>query len=204
MESRYFLYKMTDDNGGAPCVQNGFLSIAICKPRIRKAAKIGDWLIGVGGSRLENRFIYMAEVTDTAENGIYYTHPSFAGRPDRIYEFNSEDILKIRKNARYHSDGASILSDAGLQDEKGYFPSARVLISLNFRYLGKSGTRDLINKYPNLNTVVKTMKQGHRVNHSPVVLMELKELQTELWTNPLYQVTGLPSMEIPSICGGIQ
>ncbi len=200
MESRYFLYKMTDDNGGAPCIQNGFLSIAICKRRIRKTAKKEDWIIGVGGSRLENRFIYMAEVTETVENRLYYTHPSFAGRPDRIYEFNSENILKIRKNARYHSDGAPILSDVGFQDENGYYPFARVLISANFRYLGRSWTRDLIGKYSELNKVIKTMKQGHRVNHDPIVLMDLKELQTELWTNPLYQVTGLPSMEIPSIC----
>jgi len=203
MESRYFLYKMTDDNGGAPCIQNNILTLAICKRVIRKTAKTGDWLIGVGGSRLENRFIYMAEVTDTVENGLYYSHPSFAGRPDRIYEFNSEDIAKIRKNARYHSDGASILSDVGFQDENGYYPSARVLICANFRYLGRSGTRDLIGKYPEMNKVTKTMKLGHRVNHNPVVLMELKELQIELWTNPLYQVTGLPSMETPSICGGI-
>jgi hypothetical protein len=32
-------YKLTADNGGAPCVRYGLLSLAICKPMIRKTAR---------------------------------------------------------------------------------------------------------------------------------------------------------------------
>jgi Nucleotide modification associated domain 2 len=35
---KFYLYKMTVDNGGAPCVQDRILSLAICKPRIRSSA----------------------------------------------------------------------------------------------------------------------------------------------------------------------
>ncbi|HPY31129.1 MAG TPA: hypothetical protein PLT00_12660 [Verrucomicrobiota bacterium] len=47
---RIFVYKMTADNGGAPCLMNDLLSLAICKPKIRHKAKVGDWIIGLGGS----------------------------------------------------------------------------------------------------------------------------------------------------------
>jgi Nucleotide modification associated domain 2 len=47
-----YAYKMTDDNGGAPCVRDGFLTFAICKPEIRKIAKEDDVLIGIGGRNL--------------------------------------------------------------------------------------------------------------------------------------------------------
>lgn len=32
---KIYFYKLTADNGGAPCVQDGLLSLAICKPMIR-------------------------------------------------------------------------------------------------------------------------------------------------------------------------
>jgi hypothetical protein len=31
---RIYFYKLTADNGGAPCVEDGLLSLAICKPAI--------------------------------------------------------------------------------------------------------------------------------------------------------------------------
>ena len=39
---RIYFYKLTTDNGGAPCVQDNLLSLAICKPMIRMAAQVGD------------------------------------------------------------------------------------------------------------------------------------------------------------------
>jgi Nucleotide modification associated domain 2 len=50
-----YAYKMTDDNGGAPCVQDGFLTLAICKPEIRKIAKEDDIIIGIVGTAFTNR-----------------------------------------------------------------------------------------------------------------------------------------------------
>jgi Nucleotide modification associated domain 2 len=46
MNNTYF-YKLTADNGGAPCVRYGLLSLAICKPMIRKTAKEGDLIFGL-------------------------------------------------------------------------------------------------------------------------------------------------------------
>ena len=38
---RFYLYKMTVDDGGAPCVQDRMLTLAICKPTIRRVAPEG-------------------------------------------------------------------------------------------------------------------------------------------------------------------
>lgn len=65
MPSIYF-YKLTVDDGGAPCVEKGLLSLAICKPMIRSSAQIGDIIVGFAANSLhsDNRLIYIAEVTD--------------------------------------------------------------------------------------------------------------------------------------------
>jgi len=82
MSSEIFVYKMTTDNGGAPCVTDNLLSLCICKPRIRKSAKVGDWIIGLGGksiSELRGRLIYLAKVTEVAQGNKYYGN-SYARR----------------------------------------------------------------------------------------------------------------------------
>jgi len=37
---KIYFYKLTCDDGGAPCVQDGLLSLAICKPMIRSTAEV--------------------------------------------------------------------------------------------------------------------------------------------------------------------
>ncbi|SFN54073.1 Nmad2 family putative nucleotide modification protein [Dokdonella immobilis] len=49
--SRIYVYKLTNDDGGAPCVEDELLSLCICKPRIRSVAIEGDVLIGVRPTR---------------------------------------------------------------------------------------------------------------------------------------------------------
>jgi Nucleotide modification associated domain 2 len=37
--TKVYIYKLTVDDGGAPCVQDEVLSLAICKPFIRSTAQ---------------------------------------------------------------------------------------------------------------------------------------------------------------------
>lgn len=37
---RVYIYKLTGDDGGAPCVCDGILSLAICKPAIRAVPSV--------------------------------------------------------------------------------------------------------------------------------------------------------------------
>ncbi len=82
----YYYYKMVADNGGAPCVYRNLLSLAICKPKIRASANVGDWVFGFGGKRsLGERLIYIARITDKVEDGTYYRDPKYQKRSDRVY-----------------------------------------------------------------------------------------------------------------------
>ena len=46
---KFYLYKMTVDNGSAPCVQDGVLTLAICKQTIRRVAPEGSVIIAFAG-----------------------------------------------------------------------------------------------------------------------------------------------------------
>jgi Nucleotide modification associated domain 2 len=72
--SDIYFYKLTADNGGAPCVRHGLLSLAICKPMIRKTAEEGDLTFGFAANSLhrDNRLLYVARVTKKLADGEYY------------------------------------------------------------------------------------------------------------------------------------
>ena len=73
---RFFFYKLVVDDGGAPCVEGGLLSLAICKPMIRSSADENDLIFGFAANSLhpDNRLIYIARITkklsgDDGRNG---------------------------------------------------------------------------------------------------------------------------------------
>jgi hypothetical protein len=63
--NKVYIYKITVDNGGAPCVSGDILSLAICKPAIRSTAKCGNIILGFSANSLykDNCLIYVARVT---------------------------------------------------------------------------------------------------------------------------------------------
>src|SRR5262249_20436146 len=136
LESDIFIYKMVADNGGAPSVSKNLLSLAICKPKIRKSAKKGSLIFGFGGKRYQERLIYIARVTDKEEGQAYYQRRKYAGRPDCIYRVMDGRAVR-RKSARYHVQSDERRKDVGFD-----FENAFVLLSKDFRYLGKRGTND--------------------------------------------------------------
>ena len=106
MAPRLFVYKLTSDTGAAPCVHDGLLTLAICKPMIRSLAQVGDLLFGFAAESLspDNRLIYIARVTAIEDE--YYDAPDYVGSPDRIYRRGEDGRFRIRSDARYHEDGA--------------------------------------------------------------------------------------------------
>src|SRR5437870_7783881 len=46
-----FSYCVRHDGGAAPNPFWGVCTLVICKPRIRRAAKVGDWVVGTGSRR---------------------------------------------------------------------------------------------------------------------------------------------------------
>ena len=62
--ARGFSYIITRDFGFAPNPFQGVLTLATCKPKIRKAAQVGDYLIGNSNKATGNKLISMSKVDD--------------------------------------------------------------------------------------------------------------------------------------------
>jgi len=170
-----YVYKMVADNGGAPCVWRGLLSLAICKPKIRGSAGKYDLIFGFGGKRYSERLIYIAKITDKESQGNYYRKQKYCRRPDCIYK-NVGGRAFRKSRARYHNDSDQRRRDVGFR-----FQRADVILSDDFRYLGKKGRNDYKRDYPAIKKLIEGLKQGHRVNHSQKLHDELLNLKAEIW-----------------------
>lgn len=138
-EEKIFVYKLTADNGGAPCVYANKLSLCICKPRIRVSAEENNWIVGFGGRSvhdLSNRLIYIAKVTKKLCNDEYYKNPEYAERPDCIYQWNEyEKKYEFKKTAKFHGPD-DLEHDLGRHLNN--YDRAYSLLSDKFIYLGKT------------------------------------------------------------------
>lgn len=163
-KARIFVYKLTCDDGGAPCVENGLISLCICKPIIRKTAKEGDWIIGLGGksvSELKNRLIYIMRVEGVVDGKNYYSPKGgYWNRSDCIYKWDGGKY-QWKKDAKYHSP-EHLKHDLGSL-EKGY-ERARCLKGSCFAYFGGNEG----NKNPgieDIKDIYERVGQGYLVNH---------------------------------------
>jgi len=83
---RFFSYKQTHDTGFAPNPFGGTLTLATCKPLIRKHKRVGDWIAGFTSIELagtpvgEERLIYLMRVGEKLTVADYYNEPRFADK----------------------------------------------------------------------------------------------------------------------------
>jgi hypothetical protein len=186
-EPDIYVYKLVVDNGGAPCVRKNLLSLAICKPKIRKTAGTGSFVFGFGGKEYEERLIYIARVTGRLDGDAYYRRRRYAQRPDCIYRVENGHAVR-KASAKYHFDSDHRKKDVGLRFEKAF-----VLLSTNFRYLGREGTEDYKKRYPKIARLIDDLTQGHRRHHSAKLRKELITLKAEIWRKYRRMTVGPPT-----------
>jgi hypothetical protein len=176
--AKVYFYKLTWDDGGAPCVQDGLLSLAICKPMIRHTAEPGDLIFGFAANSLhaDNRLLYIARVTDKVCNGDYYVKERFARRGDCIYE-RRDGRFFWRQGALHHGP-RHLAHDLG--EYPGY-PKADVLLSEDFRYFGADGSAGYKSRYPLIKDAVEGLGRGHRIHHDEGLRSQLLAFQEEVW-----------------------
>jgi hypothetical protein len=195
---RIYFYKLTADNGGAPCVQDGLLSLAICKPMIRTTAELEDVIFGFAANSLhrDNRLIYIARIGKKVCNGDYYREKRFANRGDCVYEWHRSRVA-WRHDALHHGP-KDLVHDLG---HPPHYKKANVLLSTDFRYFGASGTADYKSRFQLVKKAVEQLGRGHRVTHSEPLRMELKALKQHAWENNPKRVAGEPtSAPRPGVC----
>ena len=156
-KERIFVYKLVVDNGGAPCVENGLISLCICKPQIRETAQEGDWIIGRGGKsapELKDRLIYSMKVGEVVCAKDYYSPGSeYKDRSDCIYKLLANGEFVRRDDAKYH------LSDS---DKERDLSSLKCLVGDCFAYFGGVGRG-----VEGIEDIYERLGQGHRVNYDP-------------------------------------
>lgn len=88
-EMRLFSYKMTTDSGFAPNPFGRSLTLATCKPQIRRSKKVGDWIVGFTSAELagdpigSERLIYLMRVGQKLHMRDYYYDPPLPGQDSR-------------------------------------------------------------------------------------------------------------------------
>jgi hypothetical protein len=150
IEPNSFLYSypITRDFGFAPNPFHGICTLATCKPKIRKSAKVGDWVMGVGGCNLtsvKRKCIYLMKVTEKISFQEYWDDGRFAlKKPAR----NGSSVQMLGDNI-YHKDPAGnwiqedshhSLSDGSVNEvnlNRDTGSTDQVLVSEYFFYFGE-------------------------------------------------------------------
>ncbi len=185
--AKIYYYKLTTDDGGAPCVEGGLLSLAICKPMIRSTAEPGNVVFGFAANSLphDNRLLYIARVTEKVSHGQYYTTARFANREDCIYKRKGDYFLWRRGSLHHGRD--DVLHDLGKYPD---YARANVLLSDDFRYFGANGTAEYKAHFPLVKEAVERLRRGHR-NHEDTLLREqLEALMQDVWGRYRNKVLG--------------
>ena len=164
MPRSLFSYVVVSDDGFAPNPFFGYCTLATCKPRIRKRAQIGDWIVGTGsaargarGVERRGHLVYAMRVTEVIGTRDYWIDPRFqfkkptfkgdrirvSASGDNIYEWRGPNCWRQLPSYHSHPDGT--------QDEaqtKKDTDVERILSSDDFVYFGGEGPR-LPSKYLN-------------------------------------------------------
>ena len=129
-------YVLKSDSGFAPNPLGGYCSLACCKPKIRKAAQPGDWIMGTTPADLgKGRLTYLMKVDEALTFHEYFCDPRFEGKKpspdnphgDNIYHWNTEGRMCQVPNPHH-----------GISQMKRDLSEDRVLIGTEFVYFGRN------------------------------------------------------------------
>lgn len=142
--SRVFSYIVVHDTGFSPNPFHGLLTLACCKPLIRRTANVGDVIVGLT-SRSE-RIVYATQVAEVLSFEEYWADPMYQSRrpiidsPQIVYRAGDNIYEPVsggyRQLPSFHSnrDGSE---DAGLK--RTDLSGNHILVSERFTYWGRSG-----------------------------------------------------------------
>lgn len=144
---RLFSYIIARDFGFAPNPFHGWCSLATCKPRIRAAAAVGDWVLGTGAKTnygLSGTLVFAMLVEETLDFDAYWLDPRFLckrpvlnGSLKQLYG----DNIYHRRGKRWIQEDSHHSLEGGRPNPKNLVPDTkvnRVLLARRFAYFGAS------------------------------------------------------------------
>ena len=162
---KLFSYCLRYDDGKAPNPYWGFCTLAICKPAIRRAAEIGDWIVGTGSanSPLGNFFGYVIYAMRVTEKMTMEEYDRFctANCPKKHPDLRSSDYRRRVGDCIYdYSSGPNPKLRWSLHTEenrKTDLGGEFVLLSKHFYYFGNQPVEMPENLLPIIHAT-----QGHK------------------------------------------
>lgn len=106
---RIYRYVHVADDGMAPCSDHGLVTLATCKPKIRSAAREGDWVVGFYPAPWEPGIIsWAARISRKLDHFTYQA--AHGRRRDAVYRPGPQGE-PIRLQPDYHSDRREMEKD---------------------------------------------------------------------------------------------
>lgn len=128
-------YKMTSDTGFAPNPKGGVITLATCKPYIRKIAQLGDWIAGFTSKSLrpeygdgEPKLIYLMCVDRALTFEDFFAQYGESERKDCIYRGKPGNYVRVQGVSKHHTEIDLITRDLSVD---------RVLVASEFYYFGR-------------------------------------------------------------------
>ena len=197
-----FTYIVATDIGFAPNPFFGYCTLACCKPKIRRAAQPGDWIVGLTPKARGNRIVYAMRVAEKMSFADYWRDSRFAQKKADI---RSKDVRR-----RYGDNIYEPLADGGFRQHpslhsKGFAEDAErkahdlsgtlVLVAREFVYFGQ--------RAPTLPQQFESIIPGraHRSNFAPDLVCQVVEyigsfrfgIEGDPWDWESSRVCGVPA-----------
>ncbi|MBN1317522.1 MAG: hypothetical protein JXA42_18715 [Anaerolineales bacterium] len=193
-----FSYRVRHDYGSAPNPFWGVCTLVLCKPVIRRAAEVGDWVIGFGSSQspagdLSGKVVYVMQVTCkmTMEAYDQYTRDNLPGKVpdlestdpkrwagDSVYDFSSRPV---KKRPGAHDDDKAQQA----RDLAGKY----ALLSTCFWYYGRDAIQAPVGILP-----FDPKRQGHR-SHANGPYIDVFKCWIESFAGKPHGLVGLPESD---------
>ncbi|APG28859.1 hypothetical protein A7E78_14075 [Syntrophotalea acetylenivorans] len=183
-----YSYVLKHDSGFAPNPFHGFLTLATCKPAIRRNARAGDILFGTGSKNTvgNNKLVYAAIVSKVVQITEYDINPKFEVKKPTIngewYSKHGDNIYSV-ENAHWiqrrnpHHNRNDIKRDTS---------GSNVLICYEFWYFGKSA----VTIPGHLQHIIKKGPGHKRISENKEIM------QVSQWLHSLPKgINGTPEME---------
>jgi len=162
-----FSYVMTDDKGFAPNPFGGFLTLACCKPRIRRVARTGDYIIGTGSKRTigTTQLICAAEISDVVSMEDYGRLPKYnIKRP-----VTSGKWWQVLGDNIYEKKGSTWIQRENPDHDESHMEydltGNNVLICKRFWYFGDYAEE----LHPRFHELIKTGPGHKRFKETPLI-----------------------------------
>ena len=172
--SRLFSYIVAWDAGLAPNPYWDYCTLAVCKPKIRKSAKEGDWIVGISPRETGYHLVYAMKVMETLSFDEYFQDGKFelkkpnmkSSNPkilmgDNFYEPGEEGSFIQLPSSHTHYDGSE-----NTQHKQRDLSGEKVLAAMKYYYFGVEG--------PTLPTNLSYLEvgRGHRNHFDPSEITE--------------------------------